>query len=615
MAIPNSPEWSLASINHMKSSRNPIPISIFSEPFKSHPIFSLLCLNSRALIAKSSSCSSVPVLEDASSTTSPVIQLDLKLQDLDDQVSSLPETEDLNGLICALFEDSRTEELAYDYYERAKDKPDFRPKKLTLKLVIRYLINSRNWGLLYSLCEDFKSFQVLPDGSTCYRLISSCSRARKFKLVNTLLGIFSADESIAFLAFDAAMKGYNKLHMYSSSISLYERMKSNGIVLDSGCYYHIMEAYMKIGRYENAVSLFEEFETKDFGSTPFTPKIYWILCESLGKLRRPFEALDYFREMTKRGILENHLFYSSLISSFLSMREVKMAEELLEEAESKKMLRDPALFLKLVLMYIEEGLVERTLDVVKMMNRVSIRVSDCILCAIVNGFSKRRGLNAAVKVYEDLILQGCEPGQVTYASIQNIYFRLGQYFKAEMIFSEMEEKGFDKCVVAYASMVAMYGKTGRVGDAMRLVAKMKERGCEPNVWIYNSLLDMHGRGLNLRQVEKIWKEMNRRKVLPDRVSYTSVISAYSRAREFETCMRYYQEFRLNGGAIDRAMAAIMVAVFSKLNRADELVKLLQDMKTEGTKLDVRLYRSALNALRDAGLHVQAKWLQESFGKT
>ncbi|KAL3502223.1 hypothetical protein ACH5RR_036672 [Cinchona calisaya] len=80
-------------------------------------------------------------------------------------------------------------------------------------------------------------------------------------------------------------------------------------------------------------------------------------------------------------------------------------------------------------------------------------------------------------------------------------------------------------------------------------------------------------------------------------------------------MSYYHEFRLNGGAIDRAMAGIMVAVFSKMNRINNLVKLWQDMKAEGTKLDVRLYRSALNALKDAGLHVQEKWLQESFGAT
>lgn len=372
---------------------------------------------------------------------------------------------------------------------------------------------------------------------------------------------------------------------------------------------------MKMGHCDKAVALFEEFESKKVESTPHCAQIYKNLCESSGKSGRAFEALEYFRDMTKKGIQEDHSFYSILICGFASIREVKMAEELLEEAEGKRMLRDPALFLKLVLMYIEEGCMEKTLDVVATMTRVKIRVSDCIFCAIVNGFSRKRGLRSAVKVYEDLTSQGCEPGQVTYASVLNLYCRLGLYSNAEMVFSEMEQKGFDKCVVAYSSMIAMYGKTGRPKDAMKLVAKMKERGCQPNVWVYNALLDIHGKVLNLRQVEKIWKEMKRRRIFPDRVSYTSVISAYSRAREFDNCLKYYQEFTLNGGRLDRAMAGIMVGVFSKMNRVDELISLLQNMKKEGTKLDGRLQRSALNSLRDAGLQIQAKWLQESFGAT
>lgn len=624
MAIPNSPDCSLAFIiNYGKTTNKK---TTFKSTSKSSCYYSSLrgrTLLRRVSLAKSAAgcpCPSPPLLEDddASSAEQPIL-LELDPNDqLVIQHFTQSDSDDLNSFICTLFEDPQTEEeVAYKYYERAKQKPGFRPQKKTLKHVIRYLIHSKNWSSIWSLCEDFRisttsNVLLLPDSNSCHRLVSCCIRARKFKLAHTLLDAFKTDKEIASVAFDSAMKGYNKLHMYSSTVALHGLMKSAGILLpDPGCYSRVMEAYMKIGDSESVVRLFEEFWSTRFGSLALssssTRQICRILCESLGKSGRPFEALEYFREMTKEeegsAIFEHHSIYSSLICSFASIGEVNAAEELFTEAERKKiMLRDPAVFLKLVLMYVEERQPEKTTEVVvPAMKRAGIRVSDCIFCAVVNGFSKRRGLRAAAKVYEDLVFDGCEPGQVTYASIINVYCRLGLYGKAEKVFSEMENKGFDRCTVAYSNMVAMYGKTGKLRNAMRLVAKMKERGIEPNVWIYNSLLDMHGKACNLRQVDKIWKEMKRRKILPDKVSYTSVISAYSKAREFEMCVKYYEEFRINGGGIiDRAMGGIMVGVFSKMSRVDQLVKLLQDMKTQGTRLDGRLHRSALNAFRDAG---------------
>ncbi|XP_023748471.1 pentatricopeptide repeat-containing protein At5g13770, chloroplastic [Lactuca sativa] len=595
---------------------NKTPKKLNFNPSKTSPIllflFPLSSSSSRILILNSSSSNFPPPILEDNSADSPLLELDLKLQD--SQNSSVPDLDDLNLLIRNLLKDSKTEERGFECYQKAKRNPDFVPQRSTLHHLIRYSMRLNNWNLVWSISEDFRKFNVYPDASNCSRLVSSCIRNRRFKLANNLLQILQSEKEVAGVSFNSAMKAYNKLHMYSSAVNVFEIMKSSSIKLDAESYSHAMEAYLKMGKNETVLSLFKEFESSEIEQTSFCTQIYRVLCESLGRLGKPFEALDFFREMTKKGFPEDPSFYSSLISSFVSIQEVKTAEELLQEAEAKKMLRDPSVFLKLVLMYIElPDSMEKTLDIVSSMKKMNLRVSDCIFCAIVNGFSKKKGPNSAIKVYQDLVSEGHEPGQVTYASILNIYCRIGFYEKAEGVFSEMDKKGFDKCVVAYSSMIAMYGKTNRIRDAMRLVAKMKEKGVEPNVWIYNSLLDMHGKVLNLRQVEKIWKEMKRRKVMPDKVSYTSVISAYSKAKEFERCIKYYNEYRLNGGGIDRAMGGIMVGVYSKMSRVDEVVKLLQDMKMEGTKLDARLYRSSLHALRDAGVQIQGKWLEESFG--
>ncbi|XP_061376312.1 pentatricopeptide repeat-containing protein At5g13770, chloroplastic [Gastrolobium bilobum] len=556
------------------------------------------------------SASHTPILEEASSNT-PMFHFDVNF-DADSQQCSKPGTENLNEFLCGLFEDPKTEELAFDYYQRLKDRPEFRPHKSTWKHVIRYLLRLKKWDFILSVSEDFKIYHVLPDRDICSRLITFCIQHRKFKIAEALLDAFNSDSDVSVLAFGSAMRTYNKLHMFRSTVLVFERMKSTGLVLDSSGYLHIMEAYSRLDDCESVVQLFHEFENRKLrDSRRYLPQIYGILCKSLGNSGRAFKALEYFREMTKKGISE-YSIYSTLISSFASLRKVDVAEELLREAKSRTKIKDPEVYLKLVLMYVEEDLLDKTLEVVKAMKDEGAKVSDCILCAVVNGFSKRRGFSAAVIVFEQLISQGYEPGQVTYASVINAYFRLGQYSKAEKVFSEMEQKGFDKCVVAYSSMVVMYGRTGRLRNAMRLVAKMKERGCKPNVWVYNSLIDMHGKAKNLRQLEKLWKEMKRRKVAPDKVTYTSIIGAYSKAGEFETCVKLFNEYRINGGVIDRAMAGIMVGVYSKISQFDDLVKLLLDMKMEGTRLDQRLYQSAWNAFAEAGLILQAKWLEESF---
>ncbi|OAY25424.1 pentatricopeptide repeat-containing protein At5g13770, chloroplastic [Manihot esculenta] len=605
MAISRSPDWSVASIN---SCRNPHHIIIFSPSWKTLSFLSPTCSSNFPLFhVNSSSCPS-PILEEPSSANFPVVQWDSSVQD-----SQEPDSENLNDFLCGVLQDPRTEHLAYEYYKKATERQEFKPEKSMLKLLMRYLIRSKNWGFILSVSDDFVKYNSLPDSHTCSILVSSCVKARKFRIVETLLEIFKSYGEIAVFAFDSAMRGYNKLHMYGRTIFVYEKMKLTGISMDSGSYYQIMKAYQKIGDTEKVLALFHEFESRKLEhSRPVLIQIFRVLCETLGRSGRAFEALEYFGDMRKKGILGDSKIYSSLICSFASIREINIAEEIFKEAEEKKMLRDPEIFLKLVLMYVEEGLMEKTLEVIEVMKRVKMRVSDCIFCAIINGFARRRGFHASVRIYEELKSDNCEPGQVTYASIINAYCRTGLYSKAEMVFMEMQKKGFDRCVVAYSSIISMYGKTGRLRDAMRLVAKMKVHGCEPNVWIYNSLLDMHGRVKNLRQIEKLWKEMKRRKVAPDKVSYTSVINAYNKAKEFDTCVRYYNEYRINGGTIDRAMAGIMVGVFSKIGRIDEVLRLLRNMKIEGTQLDGRLYQSAYNALRDAGLQMQAKLLQESF---
>ena len=61
---------------------------------------------------------------------------------------------------------------------------------------------------------------------------------------------------VTVLAFGSAIRGYNKLHMYRSTIVAFGKMRSTGVVPDSECSCHIMEAYMRLGDSEKEVEFF-----------------------------------------------------------------------------------------------------------------------------------------------------------------------------------------------------------------------------------------------------------------------------------------------------------------------------------------------------------------------
>ncbi|XP_037486607.1 pentatricopeptide repeat-containing protein At5g13770, chloroplastic-like [Triticum dicoccoides] len=531
-------------------------------------------------------------------------------------VPTLPDAAKLgisNKFIRGLCSDRQTEPLAFECYRRALQQPEFRPDKKTMNALTVQLLRSKQWSSLEHLVQDFMAYDVLPERRTCARLVATCVKARKFGLADVVLGVLEAKKGpAAAVCFSSALQAYNKLHMYRSTVLLYERMKATCLSVNADAYRAVMAAFGALGEPDTVASLFKQYRSRKWYPSETCLETYTIACDALGRAGRALDALKCLREMEADGISPDAAIYSTVIGSLADARETASSEDVYHEAWKKGMLRDPDMFLKVIIMQVETGLLEDTLGVAKDMREIGLRVTDCVLSTIVNGFVKRRGLKPAIRAYDKLVAMGCEPGQVTYASAINVYCRLGRSDRAESVFSEMIDRGFDKCVVAYGNMISMYGQIRRASDATRLLALMKQKGCEPNVWVYNSLLDMRGKLGDSRQAEKIWKEMMRRKVQPDRVSYTAIVGAFNRSGELDRCMDYYQEFRETGGTVDKTLAGLMVGVFCKTSRFNELIQLLRDMKLQDTKLDRRLYMIVLNSLREAGLEVHVRWLQDYF---
>lgn len=515
-----------------------------------------------------------------------------------------------NKFLFKMLKSPKTRTQAGKLYQTAKRQQAFQLHSKNLKTLANHFVDSQQWFALRELAKDIGSYGLLPEFGTLSRILIESVKAGKFDVAEAWLELIENNEEHRVAAFNVLMRAYMKRRMYDRTISVYRRMIMKGVPPDVDSYCFVMTILRNAGEWGRVVGVYKEMKAK--GIKP-NRVAYSILADTFGKWGRPSEALAVLREMQEAGIKPDRIFYNSLIHACAVAKMVDKAQEIFEDARVGGCLKDPIVFSTMVLMYVDCGLCEQAFEVVKLMKEMDIKITDCILCAIVNGYAKKRGPDATVKVFKQLVSLGCRPGQVTYASMINVYTQLGMYATAESLLCEMQMKGFKKCVVAYSNLIAVYGKLGNVDASLRVFHSMKEAGCVPNTWVYNSLIYMYSRVKNLDQVEKLLNEMRGMCIVPDKVTYTSVIAAYNKDGQFDKAISLFYEYKKDGGNVDRPMAGIMVNAFSKSNRVDELLRLLKDIHTAGLELDYRLHRSALNALLDSGLHEHVRWFIRSFG--
>ncbi|CAN6456822.1 unnamed protein product [Victoria cruziana] len=506
------------------------------------------------------------------------------------------------------------EESVLNFYKEAKKEPNFLLDFSSTNLLISFLTKSEQWSGMSEIAPDIGVCLAFPGASAGSRAIRLCVSSRKFRIADALLDSLAKNRRTAARAFASAMKGYNELHMYGCTVSLYDRMVSFKITPDFLCYRLVLEALEHSDDTDKAARVFEEVRSRGLGSSREAKPIYLAFCQTLARSGRATEGVEILREMESSRVEPDHRFYACLIPSFVTGGKQREAEALLNESLAKGHApKDQTVFLRLVSSRIDSDSPEKAMEIVAAAKNADVMLTDCVLSVVVGGHGRRRGPRAAVDAFDQLTSLGLRPGQVTYAMAVAACARLGLTVRAESLLAEMQAAGYDKCVFAYASLIRLYGREGRPGDALRVLGVMKARGCRPNVWVYNALLDVYGRGGNVRQAERLWNEMRVRKVRPDRASYTSLIGAYARVKDYDACVRVYSEFKARGGRLDRTLAAVMVGVLSKSTRVDQLmIRFLGDVKDHGVGLDARLYRSTLYALKDAGLQSYLKRFLQSF---
>ncbi|KAK4789918.1 hypothetical protein SAY86_017222 [Trapa natans] len=219
---------------------------------------------------------------------------------------------------------------------------------------------------------------------------------------------------------------------------------------------------------------------------------------------------------------------------------------------------------------------------------------------LISAFSKLGRYESAIRLFDEMKVNGLEPTVKIYTILLSIYFMLGEVEKALSLVQNMREKGCAPTVFTYTELIKGLGKAGRVEEAYDVYSNMRREGCKADVVLMNNLINIFGRAGRLDDSLKIFSDMENMQVTPNVVTYNTIIKSLFESKSCASeAALWYEKMKDKGLTPSSFTYSILIDGFCKTNRVEKALLLLEEMDEKGFPPTPAAYCSIINSLGKA----------------
>ncbi|KAF9604608.1 hypothetical protein IFM89_008874 [Coptis chinensis] len=248
---------------------------------------------------------------------------------------------------------------------------------------------------------------------------------------------------------------------------------------------------------------------------------YSSLIQILSGADLPHVAAPYVRKMQERGLVFDCIPYCAVISSFVKLGQLDMAEELFTEMIGFAVQPDKFVFGILINAFADVGSVEKAVNYVNKMGNSGLCGNPVIYNSLIKLYTKVGFLQEAEETYK--LLRSSEAGPDVYSSncMIDLYSERGMVPQAEEIFGDLKQKGGAN-EFSYAMMLCMYRRVGRIEKAIAIANSMRELGLLTGNLSYNSIIGLYASDGRLNEAVETFWEMIKSSIQPDDSTFRSL---------------------------------------------------------------------------------------------
>ncbi|XP_024312669.1 putative pentatricopeptide repeat-containing protein At5g52630 isoform X1 [Brachypodium distachyon] len=341
-----------------------------------------------------------------------------------------------------------------------------------------------------NLESGIRAFKRIPDKNviTWTTMISACAEDENY----TELGLNLFLDMLKGEVMPNEFTLTSVMSLCGTSLDMNLGKQVQGFCFKIGCATNLpvknstMYLYLRKGETEEAMRLFEEMEDNSVITWNAMISGFAQIMDSakddLHARSRGFQALKIFRDLVRSAMKPDLFTFSSILSVCSTMMALEQGEQIHAQTIKTGFLSDVVVNSALVNMYNKCGCIEyATKAFVEMPTRTLVTWT-----SMISGYSQHGRPHDAIQLFEDMILAGAKPNEITFVSLLSACSYAGLVEEAMRYFDMMQnEYHIEPLMDHYGCMIDMFVRLGRLDDAYAFI---KRKGFEPNEAIWSSLV-------------------------------------------------------------------------------------------------------------------------------
>lgn len=302
-----------------------------------------------------------------------------------------------------------------------------------------------------------------------------------------------------------------------------QMMRSAKIRYSDHSILRVIQVLGKLGNWRRVLQIIEWLQMRERFKSHKLRFIYTTALDVLGKARRPVEALNVFHAMQ-----EHFSSYPDLVayhSIAVTLGQAGYMRELFDVIDS---MRSPPK------KKFKTGVLEKW--------DPRLQPDIVIYNAVLNACVKRKNLEGAFWVLQELKKQSLQPSTSTYGLVMEVMLECGKYNLVHEFFRKVQKSSIPNALT-YKVLVNTLWKEGKTDEAVLAIENMEIRGIVGSAALYYDFarcLCSAGRCKEaLMQMEKICKVANK----PLVVTYTGLIQACLDSKDLQSAVYIFNHMK------------------------------------------------------------------------